>query len=225
MSIFWITIGLAGTILQVAVIYRMVQGFHRHYPGVFFYLLVLFLTSVVDSTAALGEAGWGVSYRQHYVFNNIARHLAGVVAVLSLYFRATEDRRRRFPLRSQVLLFVLVAGGASLYIHYHGSLDSNYIAQVGRDLSFLTALLNLALWFSLIQSRKRERVLFLVSGGLGLNMAGEAVGQSLNAISWNLWVLASLIGVGSHILCLLIWLRALKVYSLEQRAAARAEAH
>ncbi len=224
MNPFWLALGIGGTALQVAVIYRMIQGFHRRYPGVFFYLLVLFLTSVIDSAAAFDATGWGTAYRQHYVFNNIARHLAGLVAVLSLYFRATWNHRKRFLLRFEVLLLVVCVAGVSLYFNYHGSLDSDYIAKAGRDLSFLTALLNLVLWFALIQSRSRERVLFLVSGGLGLNMAGEAVGQSLNAISWNLWLLASLIGVGSHILCLLIWLRAMKVYSLEQAAAAQAEA-
>lgn len=219
MNLLWITLGIAGTILQIVVIYRMVQGFHARYPGVFFYLLILFLTSVVDAATALGTAGWGGSYRQHYVFNNIARHLAGLVAVLSLYFHATLRHPRRYILRVQVLLAVVFVAVVSFYINYHGVLDSDYIAEVGRDLSFLTALLNLILWFALIQSRRRERVLFLVSGGLGLNMAGEAVGQSLNAISWNMWFLASLIGVGSHLLCLVIWIRALRVYALEQREA------
>ena len=211
--------------LQLLVIYRMRQGFDRRYPGVFFYLLVLFLTSVADSAAAIDPQAWGGWYRPYFGLNNTARHLAGLAAVVWLYFHATARLPTRWKLRSRVLLVVAVVVGASLYVHYPGRMSWSYMAIVGRDMSFLTALLNLVLWFALIQTRKRERVLFLVSGGLGLNMAGEAIAQSLFDLNPALRPLGSAIAVGTHILCLLIWLRALKVYSLEQRAAARAEAH
>jgi len=212
-------------LLQLVVIYRMRQGFDRRYPGVFFYLLVLFLTSVADSAAATDPEAWVGWYRPYFGLNNTARHLAGLVAVISLYFHATAQLPTRRKLRMRVLLVVVIVVGVSLYAHYPGVVTWRYMSTVGRDMSFLTALLNLILWFALIQARQRERVLFLVSGGLGLNMAGEAIAQSLLNLNPGLRPLESGISVGSHILCLLIWLRALKVYSLEQRAAARAEAH
>ncbi len=195
-------------------------GFDRRFPGVFFYLLVLFLTTVADFAAAVDPGAWTGWYRPYFGLNNTARHLAGLIAVLWLYFYATAKLPTRHTLRTRVLLVVAVVVGASLYAHYPGWLSWSYMAIVGRDMSFLTALLNLVLWFALIRTRERERVLFLVSGGLGLNMAGEAIAQSLYAINADLRAFASLVSVSTHILCLLIWLRALKVYSAEQRAAA-----
>ncbi len=220
----WIALGIAGTCLQVVVIYRMTLGFYRNYPGVFFYLLVLFLTATADFAGAMSAEAWGGWYRRIWGFNNIARHFAGIIAVVSLYFHATLTHPRRSAVRFRVVLLLLLTVAASLMWNWAGEFEIFYVQLVGRDMSFVTAVMNLVLWFALIRSRTREAVLFLVSGGLGLNMAGEAIAQSLYSLELEPREIASAISVGSHLLCLLIWLRALNVYARSKGLGATAPA-
>jgi hypothetical protein len=48
-----------------------------------------------------------------------------------------------------------------------------------RDLSFCSAILDLALWALLIVSRGMDHRLLLLSGGLGIQFTGEAIGESI----------------------------------------------
>ena len=47
-----------------------------------------------------------------------------------------------------------------------------------RDLNFCSAILDLALWALLIAAREKDHRLLLLSGGLGIQFTGEAIGES-----------------------------------------------
>jgi len=53
-----------------------------------------------------------------------------------------------------------------------------------RDLNFFgSAVLDLALWALLLRSRSKDSRLLLVSGGLGIQFTGEAIGDSLRSMA------------------------------------------
>ena len=206
MQYFFTALGVCGTLLQVAVIYAMTRSELRRFIGIFFYLLVLFLTTVADMSIYLQYGGWPDWYRQYYFINNTIRHVSAFIAVLSLIFAATAGHPRRQAFRFKIVLATL-AGVAAILFFSPGETFPRYVNQVGRNLSFATALLNVVLWLSLIRSGLADRRLLFVSGGLGLNMAGQAIGQSMLEMGRSSWLgfFGNLIAIASHMVCLYIW--------------------
>jgi hypothetical protein len=197
-------------LLQVLVIYAMTRTSLPRFGGIFFYLLVLFLTSVADMAVFLELASWPQWYLRYYDINNVVRHLAVFIAVISLLHAATADHPRRAAYRLRLLGGTALLVALSLLVSPDPRLGI-YMTKVARNLSFAAVLLNLVLWFSLIRIRERDRRLFLVSGGLGINMAGEAIGQSMFYLSRHLVFPANLLNVLSHLACLYIWWRAFRL--------------
>ena len=81
----------------------------------------------------------------------------------------------------------------------------HWMTNLSRNLGFLAVVLNLVLWAVLIQYRRGDRTLLMVAGGMGLQMAGKAIGHSLRQLSPSTAVAGNLIIVLSHLLCLYIW--------------------
>lgn len=198
-------------VLQVVVIYAMTKSELRRFSGVFFYLLVLFLTTVADMSIYLKFGGWPDWYRKYYFIYNSFRHFAAFIAVLSLMFVASANHPRRQAFRFKVVV-VTLAGVLLIFLLSPGETPPRYMNQVGRNLSFATAILNVILWLSLARSGVAERRLLMVSGGLGLNMSGQAIGQSLLEISRSMFLgfVGNLVAIGSHFACLYIWWRAFR---------------
>ena len=201
---FYIAIGVLGTAMQLLVIYALTRGPYRQFPGVTFYLLVLFLTSVTDMAVFLDLGDWPQWYREYYFLNNTLRHFAGFAAVVSLIYTATADDPNKLGQRLRILLGTLGVIGIC-FLLASGSTMELYMIEATRNLSFSTVALNLVLWFSLIKTRARDARLFIVCGGLGLNMTGEAIGQSLIPVSPLAQHVGNMIAIGSHLLCLYIW--------------------
>ncbi len=200
--------GCIGVLLQIAVIYAMSRSALPRYWGVFLYLLVLFLTSVCDMAGYLHPGGYPDWYRDFWLINNIIRHLSGFIAVLSLVFVATVHHPSRRTLRFGAIAGTLVVVAISV-LWPEESLVATAMRS-GRDLSFFTIVLNLILWSSLIRVRHQDLRLFLVSGGLGVNMTGEAIAQSISMLSGS-GVFANILAVVSHLLCLAIWWKAFRL--------------
>lgn len=212
----FLTLGTCGMILQVMVIYAMTRISFRRFGGIFFYLLVLFLTSLADMAAFFEIGRWPEWYRKYYYVNNVIRHFAGFVAVISLIDAATAEHPRRPALRLKLIAGTLAVIAFTFLVSQDPRLGL-YMTKVARNLSFATIVLNLILWFSLIKVRERDRRLFLVSGGLGVNMAGEAIGQSMFYLSRSLVFPANLLKVASHLFCLYIWWKAFRWGEQEAR--------
>lgn len=199
-------------ILQVVVIYAMTQSKLRKLAGVLFYLLVLFLTSVADMAMFLEVGSWPEWYRKYYFINNTLRHFSAFGAVFSLIYVASTERPRGSAFRLKVVAGAML-GVLCIFVFTPGETTALYMHQVGRNLSFVSVILSAILWLSLMRSGTPDRLLLLVSGGLGLNMAGEAAAQSLIRLSGSyptLNSLGSLVSVLSHLACLYIWWTALR---------------
>ena len=79
-----------------------------------------------------------------------------------------------------------------------------------RNVSFCAAVVNLCFWLTLIASPRRNSQILLITGGLGVQMTGAAIGQSLRQLSPYTVLAGGLVAILSHFLCLFIWWHALR---------------
>lgn len=212
--------GFLGIALQVCVLHLLIRGAYRRFPGITLYLMVLFLTGIVDASAFVESGWWPDWYYQYYYLNNTIRHLSGFVALVSLVYRMSRSGERQGNLfRISFASLAVIAASALLA---GGAWPNEYMNEASRNLSFATVVLTVALWLAMVKNRTRDVQLFLVTGGLGLNMAGEAIAQSLLRISGDetgfLFHAGNIIGITSHLLCLLIWWKAFRQPAVEMGA-------
>ena len=90
---------------------------------------------------------------------------------------------------------------------------------VSRDLNFCAAILDLLLWLLLLAAARKERQLLMLSGGLGIEFAGDAIGHGLRSIGTqirtaHLQISDALLFTGGILIpvtflcCLYLWWRA-----------------
>jgi uncharacterized membrane protein YsdA (DUF1294 family) len=96
----------------------------------------------------------------------------------------------------------------SLYFSRKHLLDL-WMTQFSRNVGFLAVILNLILWAALLKRRRPDPTLLLLSGGMGIQMAGKAIGHSLRQLRLTVTT-GDLVIVLSHLLCLYIWWQAFR---------------
>jgi len=199
--------------LQVFVIGLLRRGAYKDYPFVFVYSLVLIMTTVADGAAFAGVA------RMEYAFyrNEALRQLLLFTVVMSLMDRAIRERPYRGRIRIFLALSACAAVLISVQIHREARDLHHYnlwATQVGRDLSFGSVVLTLLLWVTLISSQRKDAQLLMVTGGLGLQFTGEAIGQSMRQMSvphHHILLLAgNLVLTASHLMRLYVWSEAFR---------------
>ena len=84
-----------------------------------------------------------------------------------------------------------------------------WMTRFVRNLSFGAAVVNLGVWFYMISSGRRKLTTLLLAGALGIQMTGEAIGQSLRQILPQQYAIGNGVSVLSHFPCMAIWWRAL----------------
>jgi hypothetical protein len=104
--------------------------------------------------------------------------------VVSLIYRATEKAQSRGLVRGALIGGAALVAGASYLYHHNPQLPhGDWMAFWTRDLTFSSAILDLALWGLLLASRVKDVQLLLVSGGLGIQFTSEAIGESLRSMA------------------------------------------
>ena len=198
--------------LQIFVIGLLRRGAYKDYPFVFVYSLVLIMTTVAD-----GAVFAGVAHMEYAFYRNEAlRQLLLFTVVMSLMDRAVRERPYRGRIRLVLVLSACLAVLISVQIHREAHFRQYYLwaTQVGRDLSFGSVVLTLLLWITLISSKRRDAQLLMVTGGLGLQFTGEAIGQSMRQMSvphHHILLLAgNLVLTASHLMRLYVWSEAFR---------------
>jgi hypothetical protein len=200
---------LIAEIIIIATLVSLVRyGYYKRYPLFFAYLVVVCLTSIVDvSVYARSEEWANFYYRQYYWANEALRQLAGYVLVVSLIELASKHS----PHRGRIGRWLFIGTTALVlfsWFYYREANTDMWMTIAARNISFLAVALNFLLWSLLIRSKTADRKLLIVSGALGLQMAGDAIGQSLRQISRTTEMAGNLIMVFSYLLGLVIWLAA-----------------
>jgi hypothetical protein len=216
------TLWVVGLGLQFMVLSALLAGPLRDFLAVFVYSSVLFLTTVIEIFASSDQRSNNELWQHVFWACDFAR-LAGLYGVvISLISRSVQEPAKRDSVRRLLVTLSIVLWAGSFYIHSEKSLGF-VMMSVSRNLSFCLALVNLALWFTLIAGSRRDSTLLMVTGGLGIQMTGEAIAQSLRQMSRLTFFIGDSAAILSHFLCLFIWWQAFSKEGklLKQTASAR----
>jgi hypothetical protein len=211
-----------GLPLELLIIGVLLRGHYRRFPLVLVYSIALFLTTVIEisvNQAYFSGIRFSHSRATYYWVDEAIRQGLQFAVVLNLAYLATTNLRSRNLVR-----VALIAGGitialASFLAHREGHLA----AEVGRwrwmtlwvrDIDFAAAILDLALWsFLLVFRPKGTQLLLMLSGGLGVQFAGEAIGESLRFLlrRWSLpFSPGDIVTVATSLAGLWIWWQVLR---------------
>jgi hypothetical protein len=200
-----------GIPLEILVIRAMVRS--RVYgvlPLVFAYSVAVFGSSVVELAIYIAYRAGMLRSRTrafYYWVNEGILQFLVFAAVISLVYTATASLERRTAIRRVIVSAAVLFGAGSVAVHYDPSVvTGTWMTLVSRDLNFCTAVLDLALWMVLVASAKADRRLLLLSGGLGIQFTGEAIGHSLRQVLPRTLVLVgSTVVVLASLMCLYVW--------------------
>ncbi len=209
---FWF-LWIAGITLQILVVHCLTsRRLYRRFPILFAYAAALLITSLLDMAMYLDWGGWGRSTINVYWTDDVIRQIGLLTVLLSLVY----ENDRRAASRGAVvrwLGFGFAAAAATGYVIYLRQPLNEAWTQLIRNLSFIAVIYNFLLWTRLI-AEKRDRLLLALSAGVGVQVAGEAIGHSLRTIGLAHRQAFAVNGANyllviAHICCLFIWFRAL----------------
>jgi hypothetical protein len=211
----WAILAITGITLQVLLVRELLRSALKSYPFFFAYVIGLFLVTSANASAFFNRDFSVRANRYYWAFDATLQSLIFAL-VISLIYRAMDRSTRRNEVRH-----VLVTGSL-LYVLISAYLTRNvrlgyWLTELARNLGFLAVILNLVLWAVLIKFRRADRTLLMISGGLGIHMAGKAIGHSLRQISESAILLGNLIIVLSGLLCLYIWWQAFRDFNRAER--------
>ncbi len=173
-----------GLPLQLLIIGTLLRGGYRRFPFLFVYIIGDFLTTVVEAPSAVGyDRGmqWAAfAFPAVHWFNVVVMQVLVYAVVMSLIYQATGKLRSRRIVRASLLAGAILFAGISFLIHWDAAQNlGSFMTPWTRDLNLCSAILNLALWALLIASRQKDHRLLMLSGGLGIQFCGEAIGTSI----------------------------------------------
>lgn len=183
--VFW-CVGLPLTLL---VITAMIRGPYKQYPVLFIYTVVTFVFTVAGMPSYIAFYFYRlpdarVHMAQWYFYDElILEPLAYAVVISLIYAAASHVRSRRAVLAGTIGGAILIAA-ISFFFHFSPSVEYGvWLALWQRDLDLSSEILALGLWALLLSTRGRDAKLLLVTGGLGIQFTGEAIGQALRSIA------------------------------------------
>ncbi len=135
------------------------------------------IISTADHAHVVRMAQW------NFLNDLLLEPLAYAVVINLIYAAASHVRSRRVVLIGTIGGATLIAG-VSFLLHFRPGLEHGvWMALWTRDLNFFSEILDLGLWGLLLSTRGRDPKLLLVTGGLGIQFTGEAIGDSLRSIA------------------------------------------
>ena len=206
---------LFGVPLDLMVVAVLLRGEYRRYPFIFLYAVVDLLTTILEIQPSMAYGSGNAEARHRWVqifwIDERIMQVLVFLLVISLVYSATKHLRPRRTLLTGMICGTLLVAAISLWAHHDLSHHiGRYMTRLTRDLNFCAAILDLGLWALLIGSRKKDYKLLLVTGGLGIQFAGGAIGQSLRDMSPAIVTAASDFTVITSLARVYIWWRAFR---------------
>jgi hypothetical protein len=192
----WIAFSL-GFILQVMVLTLLVRHFARQYPFLLLLVATEFLGAAMSAAAQLEFVGWtDTTIRFYWVSEGVHFALMFFCLTQMLYQTLGDKGSQRLP---TVLLGGLLFSALCTAQAYHTNLNY-WMTQLVRNFSFGSMFVALMVWTLSIRNPNKQRL--LIVAGLGIQLAGSAIGHSLRQLS------RSTVQVGNVILtvCYLLFL-------------------
>jgi len=208
---------LVGVPLELMVVAALLRGEYRRYPFIFLFAVVDLLTSVVEIQPSMAyDSGTLEAKRrwaQMFWFNERIMKILVFLLVISLVYSAAKHMRPRRTLLIGMICGTLLVAAISFWVHYDPNLTLGryrYMTPWTRDLNFCAAMLDLGLWALLIGSRQKDYKLLLVTGALGIQFAGGAIGQALRDMSPGIVAAASDFAMITSLARVYIWWQAFR---------------
>lgn len=188
---------LVGLPLELLTIAAMLRGGFKRYPFVFAYVVIFFLTTVVEMPTSVSYYYLRMilpitsprvdqaaeAYARWYWRDEAVLQVLVFAVVISLIYYATSRLAPRRIVRLGLIAGAVLFAAISFLVHYHPPVPNVsyglWATAWTRDLRVCAAVLDLALWAMLIVSREKDNRLLMLSCALGIMFAGEAVGESL----------------------------------------------
>lgn len=217
-----LSVALEGSVVAAIIRSRQV----RRFPLVLA-VCVWGMITVVLSTAVIRAAGYDSrGYASFYYATDLVVHGLIIALVLSLIEQSIPDPRSATRVVTALALGVVIFGLGSLWAYYIPG-PRVWVINLSRNLSFCEEVLNFILWGALIRNRGRDMTLLFVSAGIGLQVTGEVIGNTLRVFlrSSSLMWLPTLLVVGSEMICLVIWFYAFWNYPAQGEKRNSASTH
>jgi hypothetical protein len=206
-----ITSYVIGLTLGLMIMAVLLRGQWREYPFVFAYVLGDFLTTVLEIGPGLQYAGATAqvkrSYALLYWWNERVVQVLVFLLVISLIYRAAAHQKTRHILLLSVVCGILLFASITFFIYYDPSkATGRWMTPWLRNLNFCAAILDLGLWALLIGSPRKNYRLLMVSGALGIQFTGSAIGQALRQLPHSsVELTAYLIALSTQICLFILW--------------------
>jgi len=226
--IFQVCGWLVGLPLEFLVVSALARGPYRLFPLVFVYAAANFITTLIEIppyvvSFVTGNPQIWKNAAEIYWINDVILQVLIFAVVIGLIDSAASGASRRRMIRIGLAAGAILFGGVSLYIEYlpPPAKFGYWMTPWTRDLNFCATVLDLGLWMLLIASRKADRRLHLVSGALGMQFTGEAIGEAIRDLSIPKMVHAlsltgSVVAMVADLACLYIWWQAFRAAPARQ---------
>ena len=201
-------------------LHALLRGWYRRFPFVFAYILVGFLADVIEVPTRIA-AYFNRQVAPHtpatyYWLDEVLLQVLMFALVVNLISSATARLRSRRILRAALIGAPLLIAAVALAVEYRSGVEYGvWITPWLRDLNFSSSMLDLLLWMLLIASQQREYKLLMLSGALGIQFTGEAIGNALRTMatprqSRPLSFTGTILFGLADMACLFIWWRAFR---------------
>jgi hypothetical protein len=206
---------LFGLPLELMVIALLLRGEYRRYPFIFLYAVVDFLTTILEIQPAVAYGSATPAAKNQFALmfwvNERIMQVLVFLLVISLVYSATKNLRPRRTLLAGIICGTVLVAAISFWAHYDPNPPSGrYMTRWTRDLNFCAAILDLGLWALLIGSRQKDHKLLLITGAIGIQFTGGAIGQSLRDMSPAIVTLAGDFTVITNLARVYIWWQAFR---------------
>lgn len=204
-------------LMVIAVLLR--GGQYRRYPFIFIYAVADLLTTVLEIPFAVAAKYYETDQAKRtysWVFwgNERVMQVLVLLLVITFVYDATKHFRSRRTLLTGIVCGTMVLAAISLLYHMHDTRtlpgSFRYMTPWTRDLNFGAAILDMGLWALLIGSQRKDRKLLLVTGALGIQFTGAAIGQALRDMSPDIVAIAGDFVVLTNLARLYIWWQAFR---------------
>jgi hypothetical protein len=178
---------LIGLPLEVLIIASLLRGAYRRFPLLLVYSVALFLTTVIEisvNQAYFSGTALAHSRATFYWVDEGIREGLQFAVVLSWAYLATGNLRSRNLVRVALISAGIAVAGISFLVHHQNELAAGvgrwrWMTLWVRDVAFAAAILDLAVWALLLAYRHKDTQLLLLTGGLGIQFTGDAIGESI----------------------------------------------
>jgi hypothetical protein len=170
--------------------------------------VALLLSTVVEIVVNPFEPSRLYSY--YYWSDELLLDILVFCVVIAFIDAAARHSTRKQPIERRWLILaaaLILVGSFAIHRNLH---FNRLMTLVTRDLNICAVILDLILWSLLVTARRPNRRLMLLSGGLGLQLAGAIMGEQLRNFSHRLLLTGTLLEISTGLLALYIWWRALR---------------